>query len=125
MSRLWVALLVMVVATAQGAALDDDLLAAREAFRVGDTARLDQHAASLKGHLLEPYVAYWQLSLRLEQAPAEDVRAFLAAQRDGPLAEPLRNDSETQVSLCRPSTSFPTCASAACTAAIWISTSTP
>ena len=92
MSRLWVALLLLAVATAQGAALDDELLAAREAFRVGNTARLDQLAASLKGHVLEPYVAYWQLSLRLEEAPAEDVRAFLAAQRDGPLAQPLRNE---------------------------------
>ena len=92
MNYIWCLLLLAIHAAAHAAALDDEFLAAREAFLIGNTARLDQHAASLKGHLLEPYVAYWQLSMRLEQAPAEDVRAFLAAQRDGPLAEPLRNE---------------------------------
>jgi soluble lytic murein transglycosylase len=46
----------------------------------------------LKGHLLEPYANYWQLTLRLEQASPEDVRAFLAANRDSPLSERLRNE---------------------------------
>lgn len=72
--------------------MDDDFLAAREAFRVGNAARLGPHAKRLKGHLLEPYLVYWQLSLRLEQAAAEEVRTFLAVHRDGPLAERLRNE---------------------------------
>ena len=92
MSRIWIALFVLIAATARGAALDDEFLAAREAYRTGSAARLEKHAARLTGHLLEPYVAYWQLSMRLERAPAEDVRAFLAANRDGPLAERLRNE---------------------------------
>ena len=92
MNRIWIALLVLIAATARGAALDDEFLAAREAYRAGAAARLDQHAARLKGHLLEPYVAYWQLAMRLERASTEDVRAFLAAHRDGPLAERLRKE---------------------------------
>jgi soluble lytic murein transglycosylase len=92
MSRLWFVLLVLVAATAQGAAPDDEFLAAREAYRSGNAARLDRHAARLKGHLLEPYVLYWQLSRRLELTPVEDVRAFLAANRDSPLSEQLRNE---------------------------------
>ena len=93
MSRIWIALLIMmIVAGAQGAALDEEFLAAREAFRVGNAERLDKHASRLKGHLLEPYVAYWQLSMKIEQAPAEAVRGFLAANRDSPLSERLRNE---------------------------------
>jgi len=85
-------LLAWVAVGAQAAPLDDEFLAAREAFRAGNGARLEKHAARLKGHLLEPYVNYWQLALRLERASAEEVRAFLAANRDGPLAERLRNE---------------------------------
>src|SRR5689334_17680165 len=94
MSRLWVAGLVLVAASvsAHGAAGDDDFLAAREAFRVGNAAKLEAHAGRLKSHLLEPYVAYWRLSLKLEQASAEEIRAFLAANRDSPLSERLRSD---------------------------------
>ena len=71
---------------------DDEFLAAREAFRTGNFARLEKHAARLKGHLLEPYALYWQLAMRLEQAPPESVRAFMAAHRDSPLSERLRAD---------------------------------
>jgi len=89
---LWALVLALGAAFAHGASQDDDFLAAREAYRVGNAARLDTHAGRLKGHLLEPYLVYWQLSLRLEQAAAEEVRAFLAVHRDGPLAERLRNE---------------------------------
>ena len=89
---LWVAVLALAAAAAHGAAGDDDFLAAREAFRVGSAARLEQHAARLKGHLLEPYVGYWRLAMRLEQTSPEEVRAFLAANRDSPLSERLRSE---------------------------------
>jgi len=84
--------LAAVFTSAYGAAGDDDFLAAREAFRAGNYARLEKHAARLKGHLLEPYVNYWQLTMRLEQASPEEARAFLAANRDSPLSERLRNE---------------------------------
>ena len=92
MNRLWAVLLVLAAGSAHGAAGDDEFLAAREAFRGGNYARLEKHAARLKGHLLEPYVNYWQLTMRLEQASPEDARAFLAANRDSPLSERLRNE---------------------------------
>ena len=88
----WPALLLLVAATAQGAALDEDFLAAREAYQSNNAARLETHARRLQGHLLEPYVDYWRLSLRLEEASPEEVRGFLAANRDGPLSERLRNE---------------------------------
>jgi soluble lytic murein transglycosylase len=88
----WLAWLLLAAATAQGAALDEDFLAAHEAFQSNNAARLETHARRLQGHLLEPYVAYWQLSLKLEEASPEEVRGFLAANRDGPLAERLRSE---------------------------------
>jgi soluble lytic murein transglycosylase len=91
--RFWAGSILFVLLTAGHAASpDEEFLAAREAFRAGNAAKLAAHAARLKGHLLEPYLAYWQLRLRLEEAAAEEVRAFLAAYRDSPLSERLRNE---------------------------------
>ncbi len=92
MRKLWVFLLLLAAGPALGAVGDDEFLGAREAFRAGNYARLEKHAAKLKGHLLEPYVSYWQLAMRLEQASTEEVRAFLAANRDSPLSERLRSE---------------------------------
>ena len=71
---------------------DDDFLAAREAFRVGDRAKLALLAARLKGYVLEPYVQYWQLRLRLDDASAEEVQSVLAATRDSAISDRLRAD---------------------------------
>src|SRR5215470_13719284 len=69
---------------------DADFAAARDAYRAGDAARLELLAPRLKGHLLEPYVAYWQLTLSLDQAEPAAVTAFLARNADSPLDERLR-----------------------------------
>lgn len=69
---------------------DADFAAARDAFRAGDSARLERIAPRLKGHLLEAYVDYWQLRLKLDDADPEAVRAFLKQHADMPLAERLR-----------------------------------
>ena len=55
-------------------------------------AKVAAYAKRFKGHILEPYLAYWQLSPRLEQASPAEVRAFLSSYRDTPLAERLRVD---------------------------------
>jgi len=86
------AVLLFAAATVQGAALDEDFLAARDAYEANNAARLDTHAQRLKGHLLEPYVAYWQLSIRIDAASPEEVRGFLALHRDSPLSERLRSE---------------------------------
>lgn len=86
------AVLLLAAATVQGAALDEDFLAARDAYEANNAARLDTHARRLKGHLLEPYVAYWQLSIRIDGASPEEVRGFLALHRDSPLSERLRSE---------------------------------
>ncbi len=79
-------------AAAQAASQDDDFLAVREAFRVGDAVKFERSAKSLGGYVLEPYVDYWRLKLRLVNAGADEVRALLVLLRDGPLADRLRAD---------------------------------
>ena len=89
---LWVVCMPLAALSAHSAALDEDFLAARDAYQSNNAARFETHARRLQGHLLEQYVAYWQLSLKLEEASPEEVRGFLAANRDGPLAERLRSE---------------------------------
>ncbi|TSA41643.1 MAG: transglycosylase [Betaproteobacteria bacterium] len=79
-------------AAAHAANQDADFLAAREAFRVGDAVRFERSAKSLGGYVLEPYVAYWRLKLRIEKAGADEVQALLARLGDGLLADQLRAD---------------------------------
>jgi len=90
--KLWVATLLLAAASAFAAGQDDDFLAARDAYNAGDAARLETHAQRLQGHLLQPYVSYWQLSLKLEEAAPEEVRAYLTAHRDSPLSDRLRGE---------------------------------
>src|ERR1035438_1770627 len=81
------------LASAQGAPpspTDADFALARDAFRAGDAARLDKIAPLLKGHLLESYVEYWQLRLKLDDADPDRVRGFLVRHQGEPLADRLR-----------------------------------
>ncbi len=72
--------------------LDDAFLKARDAARSGDSKQLEQIAPRFRGHLLEPYVEYWRLKVRLETRDPAEIRAFLAANRDTPLSDYLRRD---------------------------------
>ncbi len=71
---------------------DAEFLAAREAFRIGDAVRFERYAKSLDDYILEPYVAYWRLRLRLENATPADVQALLARIADVPASSSLRAD---------------------------------
>ena len=68
----------------------EDFVAAREAYVIGNIARLDGYARRLQGYVLEPYVAYWQLRARLDSAAPETVRAFMWRYGDTLLADRLR-----------------------------------
>lgn len=69
---------------------DEAIVAAHAAFRAGDPVRLARYSAGLQDHILEPYLEYWRLKLRLEDMPAGEVRAFLAREPGSYLAERLR-----------------------------------
>ena len=92
MKRALALLLLLVAAAAQAAGSDEDFLAARKAFRTGNAARLDAYAKRLHGYLLEPYVLYYQLKMRLDNAKPDEVDAFIASHRDSPLSDRLRGD---------------------------------
>ena len=82
----------LLATTARAASQDADFLAAREAFRFGDAARFERYAKALDGYILEPYVAYWRLRLRLNEATPSEVQALLARMQDGPVSNSLRID---------------------------------
>ena len=92
MKRILALFLAIVPVAAMAAGSDKDFLGAREAFRVGNAARLDAYAKRLHGHLLEPYVHYYQLRLRLDEATPEEVRAFISAHRESPVSEHMLSE---------------------------------
>lgn len=85
--------LTLVSATAFGAnGTDEAVLAAFDAYRAGDPIKLAKHAKKLEGHLLTPWLDYWRLSLRLDDAPRAEVREFLSKYADAYVAERLRSE---------------------------------
>jgi soluble lytic murein transglycosylase len=84
------ALMLACVAWPAAAQSDADFQAARAAFDRGDRTGLDALAPKLAAHVLQPYVAYWQLKLRLDFADDDDVKAFLARWPQTPLSDRLR-----------------------------------
>jgi soluble lytic murein transglycosylase len=82
-------LLIPAVATADQ---DDDFLAAREAYRANDVARLENIAERLSNTPLEPYLTYYQLRLRLYTRNPEGVKEFLARPDDTPVIDQLRSE---------------------------------
>ena len=79
-------------ANASAANLDEQLLAAEEAYRSRDAKALDFYVPALKDHFLADYPQYWRLQLSLKDADPAHVNDFLDRYPDGPLAEKLRID---------------------------------
>lgn len=90
MKFLLYALLLLPLAAA--ADQDADFLAARDAFRAGNTARFENLAARLKNSPLEPYLAYYRLRLQLETIDSATIQAFLARPDDTPVIDRLRGE---------------------------------
>ena len=87
---------VLVCLAAQGAgaknSTDESLLGAYDAYRAGDPIRFARHARNLEGHVLEPWLDYWRLSMRLEDATNREVREFLATHAKLYVTERMRAD---------------------------------
>ena len=71
---------------------EEIFLDARAAARAGDYAKLARHDRQLQGYLLQPYVESWLLLPRLEEATPDEVRAFLARDEGGVLAQQVRKE---------------------------------
>ena len=69
---------------------DEYFLAAREAYRAGNIVRLEELSARLKNSVLEPYITYYQLRLRLYGRNPDGLKEFLARPDDTPVINLLR-----------------------------------
>jgi soluble lytic murein transglycosylase len=78
--------------TVFGAPADDQFLAARDAARSADRAKLERLAPALEDHELAAYIDYWRLLLDLKDADASTVNAFLARHENSHVAEKMRAD---------------------------------
>ena len=75
-----------------GAAPDDRFLAARDAAKSGDKAKLERIAPELSGYELEVYVDYWRLLLDLNNVDPAAIKSFLQRHDKSFIAEKLRSD---------------------------------
>jgi soluble lytic murein transglycosylase len=94
-ARLHTVALLALVATGDSLAsraTDNAFSAAREAFRDGATERFERHAAKLEDHVLQPYIDYWRLRMRIENVDAASVDTFLRRMEGQYLADRLRHD---------------------------------
>ena len=73
-------------------ASDADFLAARDAFRAGNAAKLDSFARRFESTPLEVYVAYYQLRLHLDTAEPSQIKAYLARPEDTPMIDRMRGE---------------------------------
>lgn len=80
----------MAAAPARAQSQDELFLLAANAYRAQDSMRLAQYAGRIEPGVLEPYLAFWQLDLRLNQAEPAEVSAFLERYADTWVAERLR-----------------------------------
>ncbi len=71
---------------------DAQFLAAKRAFDRGDVRQLVQLSPDLAGHVLEPYVTYWQLKLAIDATDPDLVRKQIAQWEGTPLGDRLRVD---------------------------------
>ena len=76
----------------QNTEADAVLLDMAEAFKRGDSKRLTQLLPKARGHVLEPWAAYWELRARLDQASESQVRDFLTRYAHSYQEDRLRND---------------------------------
>lgn len=71
---------------------DQVLLDMQQAFRKNDKARLALLLPSARGHVLEPWAAYWELKARLDEAGADEIQSFLKRWAGSYQEDRLRND---------------------------------
>ena len=71
---------------------DEIILDMNQAFKQGNRQRLTQLLPLARGHILEPYAAYWELRARLDTATPEEVQQFFTQYAGTYQEDRLRND---------------------------------
>ena len=85
------AVLAMQAAGAQSAG-DAALLRMQDAFRKNQSAALSQTLPQMRGHVLEPMAAYWEMRVRLDTAPVAQITQRLTALQGSYWEDRLRAD---------------------------------
>jgi soluble lytic murein transglycosylase len=75
-----------------GGAGDALILEMNKAFKRGDKAKLAQLLPQARGHVLEPWAAYWELKARLDEASPQEVQDFFSRYAGTYQEDRLRND---------------------------------
>src|ERR1700741_4294510 len=57
---------------------DDVILQMKQAAQRGDKARLTALLPEARGHVLEPWAAYWEMKARLQDVTLPEIQEFLA-----------------------------------------------
>jgi len=81
-----------VMGAPHAATADDAVLGAYDAYRAGDALKFARFAKKLEGHLLDPWIDYWRIAMRLEDTPTKEVQAFFEEHANTYVAEMLRGD---------------------------------
>ncbi|MEI7612991.1 MAG: transglycosylase SLT domain-containing protein [Betaproteobacteria bacterium] len=84
--------LLVTLAAAAPSDLDERFLAARDAVRAGDRAKLERIAPELQSYELVAYIEYWRILLDISTVDSTTVKAFLARYENSYLGEKLRSD---------------------------------
>ncbi|MBC7468169.1 MAG: lytic transglycosylase domain-containing protein [Ramlibacter sp.] len=71
---------------------DEIILDMNQAFKQGNRQRLTQLLPLARGHVLEPYAAYWELKARLDVASAREIQDFMARYAGTYQEDRMRND---------------------------------
>ncbi|MFZ9468042.1 MAG: transglycosylase SLT domain-containing protein [Limnohabitans sp.] len=71
---------------------DAVLIEMSQAFKRNDRKRLTALLPQARGHLLEPWAAYWELRARLDEASTSEIRQFLQRYAGTYQEDRLRND---------------------------------
>ncbi|MDQ5849633.1 MAG: lytic transglycosylase domain-containing protein [Pseudomonadota bacterium] len=72
---------------------DEGVITAFDAYRAGDAIKFARQAKRVDGnHVLAPWMDYWRLAMRLEDASIKDVHGFFSKHADTYVAELLRGD---------------------------------
>src|ERR1700751_3430092 len=71
---------------------DDVLLQMKQAAQRGDKTRLTALLPQARGHVLEPWAAYWEIKARLQEVDLREVQEFLARYAGTYQEDRLRND---------------------------------
>ena len=85
---------------------DDLILEMHQASRKNDKNRLAALLPQVRGHVLEPLAAYWEMRARLDNTPDAEIRGFLSAYAGSYYEDRLRADWLLQLGKRRDWTNF-------------------